>query len=132
MRALVLGVPGLLIAGVTESAASDPLDLLVQLGIGALIAGPVFYLWRDERKQRIEGDNRNREQQTAATLREREMADTIVPLLARAVETLEAMHEGVDRTVEKASASVPSRSDWDFVLRRLELLTEPERRRGTE
>lgn len=120
--------PGFVLAGVTEGSAA-PTDLLAQIGLGAVIASPFIYLWRDERKQRIAGDDRNREQQAALTSREREMSDTVVPLLARAVDTLDAMHRGVDQTVERANAAVPSRSDWDFVLRRLELLTDQGRRR---
>jgi hypothetical protein len=83
----------------------DPLALLQQIGIGAVLASSWIWQWRDERKQR-----------QAAEERERALAREMVPLLSRSVEALEAVADKVDVTSRRA------RNDDDVTTRRLENL----------
>src|SRR4051812_23432919 len=85
--------------------AFDPLSLLGQIGIGAVFSASWFYLWRDERKQRIAAEERER-----AGYRE------MGPVLVRAVEVLDVVAGAVEMTTAKR------RADIDTEQRRAELL----------
>lgn len=95
-------------------AATDPdyIGQVIQLGLGSLIAGPVFYLWRDERKARI-----------AAEARERDSYKATTPLLIEVTSCLKDVRDGLEA---KASTSkrLPDYNQLDKSVRRLELLVE--------
>ena len=92
----------------------DPISLFQQIGIGALLAGPAYWLWRTERKDRI-----------ASEAREREVSARALPLLATAAETLKEVQQGMAATVDRAH---PDSQSLDITVRRLELAIDEIRR----
>lgn len=89
-------------------AQPDLLSQLASIGVGALIAAPFVWLWRDERKQRI-----------GAESRERERSERELKALIAATDTLERVEQGMAAQVQRVA---PERNEWDLVLRRLELI----------
>lgn len=87
----------------------DPYSILTQIGIGALIAGPIFYLWRDERKQK--------------QALEKYIIDRLGELVVGSTSALEEVKNGLEHTVDKI-AEKSTRMDLDKALRRIEMVTD--------
>lgn len=101
----------------------DPSALLTQLGIGAIVAAPFVWLWRDERSARRAADaallaevQRSRDREVELLTAER---DESVRVLVDAVHVLDDVQTALGATVEKAA---DKRGDLDTLARRLELL----------
>jgi hypothetical protein len=93
--------------------AIDPTALLAQIGLGAVIAAPFLYLWRDERKQR-----------QAADQKLIEVLEKQGPWVANAADTLERVQASMFNIVRnvQSAPSVAEPSNVDVILRRVESL----------
>lgn len=99
----------------------DVAQALAQIGIGALIAVPVFWWAMNERKERIATQVDNRALHEAAIKRERELGERTSIALHDAATTLEAVKKSMDATIASVQHQ-PQLNDLDVALRRVEHL----------
>jgi H+/gluconate symporter-like permease len=123
------------VALVAQQGAFDPSVNWSLLGAGALVAVPawvltgLFYRMIQARDATIEArDETIAELQQAAVDREREVAATSLPIVARAVDTLREVPEAIDRALARAESTART----EVVERKIRDLEDRERRsRGT-
>lgn len=111
------------LAQTTSSAGGgiDPLTALTQIGIGALIAAPFIYSWRDEKNQNKELRLEIKTLQSAALAREQLLSSTSLQRLVDAVGTLRETQQALSHVAAIAPpAAPPSNSAVEQALLRIE------------
>lgn len=104
-----------------EEGGYSTWEALVQLGLGALVAGPVFWWAMNERKERITAQDEIRTLHDSALQRERELGEKQSMVLFEAVHTLDSVKKSMDATLTSVSRPNAA-SEFDLALRRVEHL----------
>lgn len=109
---LALGAVGLPLAIIAQATGSGGFDLntaLQQLGVGAVLLVPAYVIirWLMRRVEVLEGKNEALQEDKVALVkaardRERELADSMAPLLAKLGELVHDAPEVIDKALTKA------------------------------
>lgn len=105
----------------------DIIQAIGSIGVGAVLAVPFVIVWRIamarihdlEEEVRTLNDDRLASVRAQVT-RERELANSMVPLLQQAAEALRETPQVFDRAIEKVQGNV-QRNESDLRLRQIEL-----------